>query len=334
MSYESRNASNETAARQAALAQVETALDRRLVSPREVERFLAQAAAGRAGGASPTAAVVLYTVGAIVIFGGIALAYSTIFGDLPRALRLTTPVAFPLVALAASMGLRWHRSPAWQVELAGLVACVSVAGACVAIGRTSRWLVTDHDTALFAAAAAVIAALIAVGLWRVIRSARLLVLGLGAALAVLGISLAQLAGLLREGTWSWVFLTEAGAAAGVAILVGRRDTRACQYVSYWALAGVWASSIAGVSAAGPEHFSIWHVMLAAGVVLAFIAAAAMNFNGLLWLAALAGLQWLQAIAIVVGSATNAAFTVVLTGLGLCGLGLLVAKLNRRIRPSG
>jgi hypothetical protein len=328
------DASDDAAARQAALARVEAALDRRLVSPREVERFLGQAAAGRARAASPTAALVLYAVGAIVVFGGIALAYATIFGDLPRALRLTTPVAFPFAALAACLGLQWRRSPAWQVEVAGLVAYVSVAGSSVTIGKTSDWLVTDHDTALFAAVAAAIATVIAFGLWRVIRSARLLVLGLGASLAVLGISLSELAGLLREGTWSRVFLAEAAAAAAVAILVGRRDSRACQYVAYWALAGVWASSIAGVSAAGPEDFSIWHVTLAAGVVLAFIAAAAMNVNGLLWLAARAGPQWLQAIAIVVGSATNAAFTVVLTRLGLCGLGLLVTKLNRRIRPSG
>jgi hypothetical protein len=69
-----------------------------------------------------------------------------------------------------------------------------------------------------------------------------------------------------------------------------------------------------------------------GIVVAFLVAAAMNFNGLLWLAAVAGLQWLQAIAVVVGSATNAAFTVVLTGLGLLGLGALVTRLNRHIRP--
>lgn len=60
----------------------------------------------------------------------------------------------------------------------------------------------------------------------------------------------------------------------------------------------------------------------------------MNFDALLWLAALAGLQWLQAIAVVVGSATNAAFAVVLAGLGLLALGLVVTKLNRRIRPAG
>ncbi len=335
MSRDSPIASDDTAARRReALAQVESALDRRLVSPREVERFLSRAAAGHTVGGRPTAALLLYAVGAIVVFGGLALAYSTIFHDLPRALRLTTPLVFPLSAGAACLALRRRRSAAWQVELAGLVAYVALLGACLRIGTASGWLGSDHDTALFAAACASIATALVLGLWAALGSARLLVLGLGATLATLGLSLAELAGRLSERTWSWVLLAEACVAAGAALLLARRNTRICEYVTYWVLIGVWASSISGISWAGGEDFSLWHVTLAAGIVIAFVVAAAMNFNGLLWLAALAGLQWLQAIAIVVGSATNAALTVVLTGLGLCALGLLVTKLNRRIRPSG
>jgi hypothetical protein len=316
------------------LARVAQALDGGVVTPRDVEMFLDRAAAPRRAGERPTAALVLYTVGAVVVFGGLALAYFTIFGDLPRALRLTTPFLFPIVALAACLTLRRRRFAAWRVELAGVVAYVALAGACVAVGAASGWLGTDHDVALYTAVCASIAAVLVIAVFAEVRSIRLLVLGLGAALAALGVSLAELAGVLREGTWSWVLLAEAAAAAMAALLLVRRNRHACEYVAYWATAGVWASAVAGTSAAGPEDFSIWHVTLAAGIVVAFLVAGTMNFNGLLWLAALAGLQWLQAIAILVGSATNAAFAVVLAGLGLVGLGLLVTKLNRRIRPAG
>jgi hypothetical protein len=313
----------------AALADVGKALESGLVSPHEVERFLARAAAGRAR--RPTAALVLFAVGGVVVFGGLALAYATIFGDLPRPLRLTTPFLFPLAAAAGCLILRRRGASAWQAELAALVAYAALGGACATVGVASGWLATGRDTALYAGTCAVVATAVVIGLWRLLRSVRLLVLGLGVTLAALGLSLAELAGLLGERRLSWVLLAEAIAAAGVAVVM-RGDARACSYVSYWAMAGVWASSIAGVSASGADQFSIWHVTLAAGIVIAFLVAAAMNFNGLLWLAAVAGLQWLQAIAVVVGSATNAAFTVVLTGLGLLGLGALVTRLNRRIGP--
>lgn len=321
------------ALRREALARVEQALDRGVVTPRDVDEFLDRAAPAQVAG-RPMAALLLFTVGAVVVFGGLALAYSTIFGDLPRALRLTTPFLFPMAALAACLTVHRRRFAVWQVELAGVVSYIALAGACVAVGADSGWLETDHDVALYAAVTATLAAALVVALFAFVRSVRLLVLGLGAALAALGVSLAELAGLLREGTWSRVFLAEAVAAALVALLVTGRNRRACEYVACWAMAGVWAAAVAGTSAAGPEDFSIWHVVLAAGIVVAFLVAGAMSFNILLWLAALAGLQWLQAIAIVVGSATNAALAVVLAGLGLVALGFLVTKLNRRMRPAG
>jgi hypothetical protein len=324
--------SDDVVARREALAHVGKALDSGLVSPREVERFVARAGAERGAGVRPTAALVLFAVGGVVVFGGLALAYATVFSDLPRALRLTTPFLFPLAALAVCLILQRRHARRWQAELAGLVTYAALGGACATVGMTSGWLVTDHDVALYAGACAALATVLVIGLWTALRSLNLLVLGLGVTLATLGLSVAELAGLLSEGRLSWVLLAEALVAACVASLM-RRDAPVCRSVSYWAMAGVWASSVAGISAAGGDHFSIWHVTLAAGIVIAFLVAAAMNFNGLLWLAALAGLQWLQAIAVVVGSATNAAFTVVLTGIGLLGLGFLVTRLSRHIRPA-
>ena len=168
-----------------------------------------------------------------------------------------------------------------------------------------------------------------IGLYAVIGSLRLLALGLGATLATIGLDLAELAGVLDEDTLGWLLLAEAGLAVAAAAALRRRNRRACEYAAYWAMIGVWAASVAGISAAGGESFSVWHVILAAAIVAAFLVAGAMNFTGLIWLAALAGLQWLQTIAVVVGSATNAALAVVLVGIGLVGLGLLVTRLSRR-----
>jgi hypothetical protein len=316
------------------MTRLEEALDQGVISPADVEGLLARRPPPSAASARPAVAMVLYAVGGVVVFGGLALAYATIFGDLPRALRMTTPFLFPLAALAVCLLLRRRDAPVWQVELAGLVTYIALAGACIAAGGASQWLGTDRDVALAVAVGSALAVPFAVALWRALGSLRLLVLGLGATLTALGVSLAELAGVLREGTLSRVFLAEAIVAVVVALALARRSPGACRLVSLWAMLGVWASSIAGVSAANPEQLSIWHVTLAAGVVVAFLAAASMSFNGLLWLAALAGLQWLQAIAIVVGSATSAAFALVLTGLGLLGLGLLVTRLNRRIRLPG
>jgi hypothetical protein len=317
--------------RRAALAHVKEALDRGLLTSEDVDRFVSRTTR-RDVGARPTAALVLYAIGAVVVFAGVALAYSTIYDGLPRALRLTTPFLFPAIALAACVGLRRRRLAAWSVELSGLVAYVAVAGACVTVGAESGWLDTDHDLALYTVVCASIGCALAVGCFALVRSVRLLVLGTGATLAAIGLGVAELTGILGEGTWSWVLLVEAAIAAGAALALVPRSRRACQYVTYWALLGVWASSVAGVSFTGPEDLSLWHATLATGIVLAFVVAGTMNFNGLLWLAALAGLQWLQAIAVVVGSATNAAFAVILAGLGLLAIGLLVVRLQRRIRP--
>jgi hypothetical protein len=244
---------------------------------------------------------------------------------------VTTPFLFPLSALAACLALRRRHVAAWQVELAALVGYAAFAGACVTVGADSGWVRTT--LAWYTAVCASVAAALATGLFAAIRNVRVLVIGLGAALAALGLSLAYLAGLLGEHSAGWVLLAEAGVAAIVAYLLAGRNRSACEYTACWTVLGVWASSIAGVSAAGGEQFSIWHVTLAVGVVCAFLVAGALNFDVLLWLAALAGLQWLQGIAVVVGSATNAAFAVVLAGLGLLALGLVVTRLNRRIRPA-
>ena len=74
------------------------ALDDGRVSEADVERPISR---GRPRGmrARPTAASVLYVLGAVVVFAGLGIAYGTVFADLPWTLQITTPLLFPAVAL-------------------------------------------------------------------------------------------------------------------------------------------------------------------------------------------------------------------------------------------
>lgn len=322
------------AERDVLVTRVADALDRGLVSPQELDRLLDRAAASRSGEARPTAAAVLSALGAVVVFGGLAIAYGTVFADLPHGLRLTTPFIFPLAALAA-VAVLWRRDAAlWLREGAGLVVYLALVGAFVTTGSEGGWTTEDHVSGWYVTVCALFGGALAVALFAAIRSLRLLALGLGAAAAALGLGLAHVAGVSSAGTMAWVVLGEAFIAAAVAVVLFPTSRAGARYASYWAMVGVWAASVAGASAAGPEQLSIWHAVLIAAVVTALIVAAIAGFNGLIWLAALAGLQWLQMIAVVVGSATNSAFAVVLAGLGLLGLGFVVRRATERARPAG
>lgn len=68
------------------LERLEQALETGEITPREVESLLAHGQ--HPGGDRPTASGVLYTLGAVGVFSGLAIAYGTVFGDLPRAVRM------------------------------------------------------------------------------------------------------------------------------------------------------------------------------------------------------------------------------------------------------
>ena len=71
----------------------------------------------------------------------------------------------------------------------------------------------------------------------------------------------------------------------------------------------------------------WHGILGVTVVAALLVSGAFDFKALIWLGAAGGALWLVMIAVVVGSATNAALAVILAGIGLVALGLLVTRLR-------
>jgi hypothetical protein len=269
-----------------------------------------------------------------MVFGGLALAYSTIFSDLPWLARIASPIAFPLAALAASVALARRRAPRWQVDLAGLVGYAALVAAFVTAATASGWVSTAREGATFAAISAAVSVLITLGLYRLVRSFGLGAIGVPLAVAVLAASAAYAVGVVDGGTLCWVVLAEAAFAVGFAVLVARDHRRVRDCAIAWATLLSYASIYA--AAAGQAYdfgrLNVWHGVLAATVVAAFLTAGALDLSWLIWLAAGGGAIWLVMIA-VVGSATSAALAVVLAGVGLVALGVLVARL-RRVAPSG
>jgi hypothetical protein len=314
------------------LRRLAQALDSGLVAAEDVERLLSRGRRRAPG--RPTAAGVLYALGSVVVFCGLAIAYGTVFDDLPWAAQITTPYLFPLVALGGCIWLSRRGFAWWQTDLAGLVGYVALGIAFAVSGSASGWMDTGRQVAAGVALAALVAVAIVGAVSRATRSPRLLWVGMPAALAALGIAAAYLAGLWEadlEGPvrLGWVILAEAGAAAAVAVILARRDRSACLYLTLWATVGGYAA----VMFCGDDltQFSVWHLILAGVVVAAFLAAAALDFDALIWIAAGGGAVWVLMIAVVVGSATGAALAVVLAGIGLVGLGVLVARLRRAPR---
>jgi len=305
------------------LGRLAQALDSGLVSAEDVERLLSRGRRRTPG--RPTAAGVLYALGSVVVFCGLAIAYGTVFDDLPWAAQITTPYLFPLTAIGGCAWLARRDVVGWQIDLAGLVGYVALGAAFGVSASASGWVDTDREAAAFAATASLLAVAVVVSVSRATRSPRLFWVGIPAALAALGIAAAELIGVLTPRTVGWVVLAEAGAAAAAAAILARRDRTACLYATVWATLGGYAA--VALSPDDLSQFRVWHVVLAGVVIAAFLAAAALDFDGLIWIAAAGGAVWVVMIAVVVGSATSAALAVVLAGIGLLGLGLLVARLR-------
>lgn len=323
-------AAPEPAAREQLLARLEEALEGGRVAPEDVERLISRGRRPAPG--RPTAARVLYSLGSVVVFCGLAIAYGTIFDGLPRAAQMITPYLFPLVALGGCIWLARRGFAWWQSDLAGLVGYGALAGAFAASASASGWVDTGRETAWFVLVASLVGGAVVAAVHRATRSPHLLGLGLPAALAALGIATSYLAGLWETDPggdvrhMGWVVLAEAGVAAVAAALLARRDRTACRYAAAWATLGGYAAVM--FSGDDLAHLSVWHLILAGVVIAAFLTAAALDFDPLIWIAAVGGAVWVVMIAVVVGSATGAALAVVLAGIGLIGLGLLVTRLRR------
>jgi hypothetical protein len=302
------------------------ALGRGQVDAADIERLLSGKRPPRRG---PGAPAVLAMLGAVVVFSGLAIAFGTVFEDLPFWLQVIAPFAFPAAAAAGCAWLHARGWARWQTELTGLLAYAAFAGACVASGWASGLVDTDRQAGAYVAAAALPAGAMVAALSVVTGSALLLWAGGPAVLAALGLSLAELAGVLTDDSLPWIVLAEAGLAAAAGALLLRRGRADGRYAFVWAAAGAYAAVV--FSPGDLNQFGIWHLILAAVVIAAFLLAAATDFGALIWIAAAGGAFWVVLIALVVGSATGAALAVVLAGIGLLGLAVLVARLRRAPR---
>jgi len=312
------------------LERLARALESGAVTREDVERLLARGRR-RPTPERPTTADALFALGAVVVFCGLAIAYGTVFEDLPRAAQITTPYLFPSVALGGCVWLSRRGSPRWQTDLAGLVGYAALGAAFGISGSASEWLDSGRRVAAAVAVAALVAAAVVGALHRATGSPLLLWVGMPAALAAFGVATTYLAGLWDTPTagperLGWVVLAEAGIAAAVAVVLARRHRPGCRHAAVWATVGGYAAVV--LSGEDLVHFSVWHLILAGVVIIAFVAAAALDVGALTWIAAAGGALWVVMIAVVVGSATGAALAVVLAGIGLVGLGVLVARLRR------
>lgn len=307
------------------LHDLESAIEAGRVDPADVERLLGTAP--RQHRRAPSAPSVLYALGAAIIFIGLALALGTQFQDLPWLARVLTPMAFPLVAFAASIGLH-RRGLLWQSDAAGLGGYVAYAGACAVSITTSGWAQTPREGALLTAVAAAVGVGISGGLYLATRSDRLLWIGAPLGAAVVIPCLAYVTGMVGASTLCWAILATAIAAACVAWQLQRRPGPGATYMDIWALVIAYAAVFNAATRLDMSQLNIWHALLAVIVVIAFIAASETGLAPLLWLAAAGGVAWVLLIAIVVGSKTGLALAVLLAGVALVALGFLVARLHR------
>lgn len=309
-------------------ARVARALEDGTLRPSDVERLLA--APRPRDDEAPLASGVLVALGAVVAFVGLAIAYGTVFDDLPLGAKVVTPYLFPLVALAVCVAMARRDGARWRSDVAGVTGFVALAAAVGVSFGASDAINAGRGAAGAVALAAVASAGIVLVVHRLTGSDRLLWVGMPAALAVLGIALAYLAGGWEDGPDSStrlavILLIEAGIAAAVAVALLPRSRRGALAATIWAVVGGYGAVL--WSGSDLTEFGAWHLLLAAVVVGAFLCAAALDSDALLWLGAAGAALWIITVAVIVGSATGGALAVVLGGAALAGLGLLVARLR-------
>ncbi len=313
------------AQRASLLARLDLALSAGTVSADDLEQLLGRAA--RPERQRPTAASVLYALGAAVVSIGCVLAYASLYDRLPWPARVVTPFVFPVVALAASVVLA-RRRLGWQSEVAGLVGLVAFAAAFAVSIDASGWATAAHTAAWWIAGAAAVGAAIATLLAATIHRPRVAWIGLPAALGVGGAVIAYAVGVP---VWAlcWVILVESAFAAATAWRVRPNDRLGFTCAALWSLIGIYVAFIVAASTHDFARFSVWHAVLGIAVAGAFLLAGMLDVDVLMWFAAIGGVLWVLTISALVGTATSAALAVVVAGIALVGLGLVVARVHNR-----
>jgi hypothetical protein len=129
-------------------------------------------------------------------------------------------------------------------------------------------------------------------------------------------------------------LIEALVALGIAALLIQRDNEFGVHAARTAALLGYGAAVLGQGQGDWESFSIWILVISVAAVATFLAAAALRLDALVWVGALGGVIWMGLVTAVSGSDMGSAGIVLMAGLGLTGLGLLVAQLRRVTRAAG
>jgi hypothetical protein len=308
------------------LTQTEAALASGRLSERDLERLLDRSRT-RPASSRPGVAGVLGALGVLVVFVGLAMLYLIQWRQMHGDAKAFTPFLFPAVAVAAAIGLQRAGRAIWESELAGMVGFVALGLAFLAAVEA----INPADGALFGVVAGGIATAVVLMLHLVLRNVRLTGWGLSAALVALTGSGASYAGLEGDAA-GWAVAAQAVIAALAGGLFFGRSRDAANAALRTSLLLFYAAALIGQSEYGYGHLSVWHLVISLAVAAAFVLAASLDFDGLVWVGAVGTLIWLGIVACLIGPSSGWAVAMVLIGLGLVGLSLLVVALRRR-RPS-
>ncbi|MDX6548388.1 MAG: hypothetical protein QOG33_1938 [Gaiellales bacterium] len=306
------------------LTQTAAALESGRLSQRDLERLL-ERGERRPASARPGVAGVLAAIGVLLAFMGVALLFTLRWEHLHGSARTLMPFLFPAAALAAAIALHRLRRPVWESELAGTVGFVALALAFLAAAVAFH----PHSQALYGLVAGSIGTGVVLAMQLALRNTRLTGWGLSLSLVALTGCGAAYAGLDGHAA-GWVIAAQAVAAAAVGGLLFERSREAAASALRTSLLLFYLASLVGQAESGwPDHLSVWHLVISVAVVIAFTLAVSLELDGLVWIGALGALIWLGMCAEVIGSSSGWATALVLVGLGLVGLGMLVAALRKR-----
>jgi len=305
-------------------------LDAGRLTPAELEQVLRRAQRRDRRDVRPDLASVLLALGAIVVYAGVALLYGINFDQLSSTAQVITPFAFPAAAFSAAVLLARAGAANWQRDLAGVAGLVSLVVADIVAGAAFE----PAQASSFGLVVAGLGVGIVLGLHVVLRSLRVTGFGLGFGMAVLVVCLAdQLVGLDAQ-SLALVLVAEAIAAAVGAAVLPARQPKMASYSAGWAAILAYSAAMVGQTHDdGWNHVTGWHAVLTVAVAGCFVAATAFEMDSLLWVGALGALLWLGSITAVVGTSSGWAFSVVMFGCGLAGLGWAVTAVRRRARPA-
>jgi hypothetical protein len=310
--------------------QLQAELDAGRLTPAELEQVLRRAQRRDQRDARPDLASVLLALGAIVVYAGVALLYGINFDQFSRTAQVLSPFIFPAAAFAGAVLLARTGAANWQRDLAGVVGLVSLVIADIVAGAAFN----PDQASSFGLVVAGLGVGIVLGLHIVLRSLRVTGFGLGFGLAVLVVCVSdQLFGLDAQ-TLALVLLAEAIAAGVGAVAVRAAQPQMATYSAGWAAILAYSAAMVGQAHDdGWNHLTGWHAVLTVAVAGCFVAATAFEMDALIWVGALGALLWLGSITAVVGTSSGWAFSVVMFGCGLAGLGWAVTAARRRARPA-